>query len=228
MEELLCQNIGNSPFGLSCNILPFGSVLAHGEMSKRGHWGCVFKAVRIVLCWLGQSRNCCVCIWLWNSTERAVQKGLFPKQPHSLYLMDFVPLILLWLSLTGGFLQQQGWMFSFDKQPDVFSSLREVTESWAGYLTANLMALGLLRRFLILWVFPCLVGTVNSCPCFPTCGAAAEVEAEVCALQNSLWCLIHRGVQTGKPWSLPVLSCSTRQFARSCKGASKQEIFNIY
>lgn len=100
--------------------------------------------------------------------------------------MDFVPLILLWLSLTMGFLQQRGWMFSFDKWPDVFSSLREVTESWAGYLTANLMALGLLRRFLILWVFPWPVGTVNSCLCFTASGPGPGVGQFYCVVPGTL------------------------------------------
>lgn len=136
--------------------------------------------------------------------------------------MDFVPLILLWLSLTMRFLQQRGWMFSFDKRPDVFSSLREVTESWAGYLTANLMALGLLRRFLILWVFPWPVGTVNSCLCLTTSGPGPDAETEACALQNC-----HCGVwstgefEWGKDWSVPVLLCSTRHFARSYKRCFK-------
>lgn len=119
-------------------------------------------------------------------TVQSVQgrKSYSPKQLHYLYIMDFVPLILLWLSLIMGFLQQGAWMFSFDKRPDVFSSLREVTESWAGYLTGNLMALGLLKRFLILWVFPWPVGSVNSCLCFTTSGAGPDIETEACALQN--------------------------------------------
>lgn len=156
------------------------------------------------------------------SAERAIPKTTPFLVSHGFCAFDIALAISYWGFPSAAGLDVQFWQaarrFHFS----------QVTESWAGYLTANLMALGLLRRFLILWVFPCLVGTVNSCPCFPTCGAAAEVEAEVCALQNSLWCLIHRGVQWGKPWSLPVLSCSTRHFARSCKGASKQEIFNIY
>lgn len=111
--------------------------------------------------------------------ERAVQKRLFPKQLYCFYLMDFVPLILLWLSLITGFLQQRGWMFSFDKRPDVFSSLRKVIESWSEYLAGNLTALGLLRRFLILQVFPWPVRNVNSCLCFATSGPRPDVETEV-------------------------------------------------
>lgn len=77
-------------------------------------------------------------------------------------------------------------MFSFDKRPDVFSSLRKVIESWSGYLTGNLMTLGLLRRFLILQVFTWPVGNVNSCLCFTTSGPRPDVETEACVLQKTV------------------------------------------
>jgi len=77
-------------------------------------------------------------------------------------------------------------MFSFDKRPEVFSSLRKVIESWSGYLTGNLMTLGLLRRFHILRVFTWSVRNVNSCLCFTTSGARPDVEREACVLQNTV------------------------------------------
>lgn len=77
-------------------------------------------------------------------------------------------------------------MLSFDKRPDVFSSLGKVTESWSLYLSGNLMTLGLLRRFLILQVFTWPVGDVNSCLCFTTSGPRPDVEAEACVLQRTV------------------------------------------
>lgn len=77
-------------------------------------------------------------------------------------------------------------MLSFDKWPDVFSSLKKVIESWSVYLTGNLMTLGLPRRFLILQDFTWPVGNVNSCLCFTTSGPRPGIETEACVLQKAV------------------------------------------
>lgn len=64
-----------------------------------------------------------------------------------------------------------------------FSVLSEVTESWPGYLSGDLMTLGLLRRILSLQLFTWPVGNVNSCL---SSGPGPSIETEECVLQKAV------------------------------------------
>lgn len=55
--------------------------------------------------------------------------------------------------------------------------------SWSGYLTGDLTTPGPLRRFLTLQLFTWLVGNVNNCLCFATCGLRPDIETEARALK---------------------------------------------
>lgn len=126
MEELLSLNIGNSPFGLSCNILAFCLNFSPSRNVQKGMPRlCIQGSKDCVI--LIRAEQELVCLHIIMKQHRACRaEKAIPKTTPLLISRGFCAFDIALAISYYGFPSATGLV---DKRPDVFSCLREVTES---------------------------------------------------------------------------------------------------